>query len=159
MTLGKKLINEYPDYFSFIPAAFEQEHSYEVQLPFLQYISKFKFSNLKFKILPLVFGNVNPIEIGNILFELSKKEEIFFIVSSDLSHFMTYDSAVKIDEETINDFVDKDIDKIVHEAEACGIHPRLALTQIAIQAKWKPELLKYLNSGDTAGDKSRVVGY
>ena len=55
MTLGKKLINKYPDYFSFVPAAFDQEHSYEVQLPFLQYISKFQIPNLKFKILPLVF--------------------------------------------------------------------------------------------------------
>jgi AmmeMemoRadiSam system protein B len=157
MALGKKLINEYPDYFSFVPAAYDQEHSYEVQLPFLQYIFKFQIPNFKFKILPLVFGNVNPIEVGNILFELSKKEEMFFIVSSDLSHFMEYSNAVKTDEETLQDFVDKNIDKIVHEADACGLHPRLALTQIAIKAKRTPELLKYLNSGDTAGDKSRVV--
>lgn len=102
---------------------------------------------------------MNPIEVGKILFELSKKEEMFFIVSSDLSHFMEYSNAVQTDEDTLHDFIEKDIDKIVHEADACGIHPRLALTQIAIQAKWTPELLKYLNSGDTAGDKSRVVGY
>jgi len=154
MTLGKNLINEYPDYFSFVPAAFDQEHSYEVQLPFLQYIAQWPY-----KILPLVFGNMNPIEIGNILFELSKKEGMFFIVSSDLSHFMEYSNAVKTDEETLSDFVDKDINKIVHEADACGIHPRLALTQIAIKAKRTPEILEYKNSGDTAGDKSRVVGY
>ena len=179
MALGKKLINDYPDYFSFVPAAYDQEHSYEVQLPFLQYIlqksevivqsseKNRKDSNThnssllthNFKILPLVFWNVNPIEVGNILYELSKKEEMFFIVSSDLSHFMEYSNAVKTDEETLQDFVDKDIDKIVHEADACGIHPRLALTQIAIKAKWTPELLKYMNSGDTAGDKSRVVWY
>gem|GEM_PF-2603704 len=102
---------------------------------------------------------MNPIEIGNILFELSKKEGMFFIVSSDLSHFMEYSNAVKTDEETLSDFVDKDINKIVHEADACGIHPRLALTQIAIKAKRTPEILEYKNSGDTAGDKSRVVGY
>lgn len=157
MTLGKKLINDYPDYFSFMSAAFDQEHSYEVQLPFLQYISNIQ--NSKFKILPLVFWNVNPIKVGDILFELSKKEEIFFIVSSDLSHFMEYSNAVQTDEDTLHYFVNKEIDKIVHEANACGIHPRLALTQIAIKAKWTPELLEYKNSGDTAGDKSRVVGY
>lgn len=152
MELGKKLINQYPDFFSFVPNAFDQEHSYEVQLPFLQYISKFQTplssneENLTFKILPLIFGNVNPIQVGDILFELSKKEEIFFIVSSDLSHFMEYSNAVKTDGETLQDFIEKDITKIANEAEACGIHPRLALTEIAIKAKWKPELLRYLNS-------------
>lgn len=154
MKLGKKLINEYSDYFSFVPAAYAQEHSYEVQLPFLQYVAQWPY-----KILPLIFWNVNPIEIGKILFQLSKKEEIFFIVSSDLSHFMPYDNAVQTDKETLQDFIDKDIDTIINEAEACGIHPRLALTEIAIQAKWKPELIKYLNSGDATGDKSSVVGY
>lgn len=152
--LGETLIKKYPDYFSFVEPAYEQEHSYEVQLPFLQYVATWPY-----KILPLIFWNVNPIEVGNILFELSKKEEVFFIVSSDLSHFMEYDNAIQTDKETLQDFVDKDVEKIVHEADACGIHPRLALTQIAIKAKWKPEILKYLNSGDTAGDKSRVVGY
>ncbi len=141
MEFGKKLINQYPDFFSFVPAAFDQEHSYEVQLPFLQYIATGKY-----KILPLIFGNVNAIQIGDILFELSKKEEMFFIVSSDLSHFMEYSNAVKTDEDTLQDFIEKDITKIANEADACGIHPRLALTEIAIKAKWKPELLKYLNS-------------
>jgi AmmeMemoRadiSam system protein B len=95
---------------------------------------------------------VNPIEVGKILFELSKKDhgpdkgDIFFIVSSDLSHFMNYENAVQTDEETLNDFLDRDIDKIINEAEACGIHPRLALTQLAIQSKRTPQLLKYLNS-------------
>ena len=152
--LGKKLIESNPKYFSFNEPAYEQEHALEVQLPFLQYI----LGN-KIKILPMVFSQTNPIEVGNILYELSKKEDLFFIVSSDLSHFMTYDNAVKTDEETLQDFVEKDVKKIADEAEACGIHGRLALTQIAIKAKWKPEIVKYMNSGDTAGDKSRVVGY
>lgn len=89
---------------------------------------------------------MNPIQVGDILFELSKKEEMFFIVSSDLSHFMEYSNAMNTDEETLDSFIDKDMTKIVNEADACGIHPRLALTEIAIKAKWKPELLKYLNS-------------
>lgn len=161
--LGKQLIKKHPEYFSFNEAAYEQEHALEVQLPFLQYISSVQTphgASLKsFQILPMVFGNTNPIEIGNILYELSKKENLFFIVSSDLSHFMSYDNAVKTDEETLQDFVEKDMEKVADEAKACGIHGRLALTQIAIKAKWKPELIKYMNSGDTAGDKSRVVGY
>lgn len=152
--LWNRLIKEYPDYFSFIPAAYEQEHAVEVQLPFLQYIGTWAY-----KILPLIFWNVHPIEIGKIVFELMKKEDIFLIVSSDLSHFMDYDNAVQTDKDTLHDFVEKDSEKIVNEAEACGIHPRLALNQIAIQAKRSPRLLQYMNSGDTAGDKSRVVGY
>lgn len=152
--LWNMLIKKYPDYFSFVPAAYEQEHAIEVQLPFLQYIGTWPY-----KILPLVFWNVNPIEIGKILFELNKKENIFLIVSSDLSHFMDYDSAAQTDEDTLHYFIHKEVDKIIHEWEACGIHPRLALTQIAIQSKRTPEILHYKNSGDTAGDKSRVVGY
>ncbi len=167
--LGKGLINQYPDFFSFIPAAFDQEHSYEVQLPFLQYIAskmqgkvimgKQKERPSAFQILPLIFWQVNPIQVGDILYELSKKRNIFFIVSSDLSHFMEYSNAVKTDEETLQDFIDKDITRIADEADACWIHPWLALTEIAIKAWRKPKLLKYLNSWDTAGDKSRVVGY
>lgn len=152
--LWNTLIKEYPDIFSFIPAAYEQEHALEVQLPFLQYVATWPY-----KILPLVFWKVNPIEVGKILFELTKKENIFLIVSSDLSHFMDYDNAVQTDQDTLDDFIEKDIEKIVNEAEACGIHPRLTLTQIAIQAKRTPKLLHYMNSGNTTWDKSRVVGY
>ena len=53
MKLGKKLINEYSDYFSFIPATYDQEHAVEVQLPFLQYIAsdwELKIKNWKLKI-------------------------------------------------------------------------------------------------------------
>lgn len=152
--LWNMLIKKYPDYFSFVSAAYEQEHAIEVQLTFLQYIATWTYH-----IVPLIFWNVNPIEIGNILFELSKKEDIFLIVSSDLSHFMDYDNAVQTDEDTLHYIINKDLDKIIHEWEACGIHPQIALTQIARQAKRIPKILQYMNSGDTAGDKSRVVGY
>lgn len=152
--IGERLIKDNPDYFSFVPAAYEQEHSVEVQLPFLQYIGTWPY-----KILPLIFGNVNPIEVGKILFNLSQKEDIFIIVSSDLSHFMRYDAAIQTDEITLTDFIHKETEKIINEWDACGIHPRLALNQIAIQAKRTPELLQYKNSGDTTGEKSRVVGY
>jgi len=152
--LWNEIIKNYPDSFSFYQSAYEQEHALEVQLPFLQYIAKSDF-----KILPMIFGNVNPIEIWNILFEIIKKEKVFFIVSSDLSHYMSYENAVITDEDTLHYFTNKEIEKIVNEAEACGIHPRLALTQLAIKSKWKSECIKYMNSWYTAWDKSRVVWY
>lgn len=152
--LWEQLIKKYPQYFSFNVSAYAQEHAVEVQLPFLQYIAKGNY-----KILPLVFGNVNPLEVGDVLYELSQKEDVVFVVSSDLSHYMSYDHAVATDTETLQFFVDQHIDKIVHGAEACGITPWLALTQIAKKAKWKSLLLHYANSWDTAWDKSAVVGY
>jgi len=160
LKLSKQIIKEYPDFFSYNPSAFMQEHSLEVQLPFLQYIiQQIKINGEKLQILPLIFGDTDHATLGNILYELSRKNNLFFIVSSDLSHYMSYRECSEKDKHTLRYFSYKSIDKIVHWADACGINPRLALTQLAIRSKREAKLLKHMNSWDTTWDKTKVVGY
>jgi len=152
--LCEELINNYPECFSFVEEAYAQEHALEVQLPFLQHIAQGEFD-----IVPLVFWDGDAVKIWDCLQKFAEKNNLFFIVSSDLSHFMPYDTANKVDEISLNNFVNKDLEKIATSSDACGIKPWTALTEIAIKNNWTPKLLKHENSGDTAGDKSKVVGY
>ena len=132
-------------------AAHEQEHSIEVELPFLQRaLGKFTLS-------PLVFGEVNEQAVARELTTLVS-ENTLFIVSSDLSHYHDYDTATSLDRETIEAILRLDV-PAVGAAEACGRSPLKALLHLAAWHKWQPQLLGYQNSGDTAGDRSKVVGY
>ncbi|MDD5213141.1 MAG: AmmeMemoRadiSam system protein B [Candidatus Gracilibacteria bacterium] len=153
--LGENLLGNYPTYFTLNYKASNGEHSMEVQLPFLKYIIKDK----KIKILPLVFGEIDSIKIGEILDNVFKKYPMLFIVSSDLNHYFSYDDAIKCDKKSISAVLSENTDKIIANVEACGVGPWLALNQIASRNKWKRKLLKYQNSGDTAGGKDEVVGY
>lgn len=129
-----------------------QEHSLEVQLPFLQKILN------NFSIIPIVLNEPSD--------ELAEKitkiiDEIIIIVSSDLSHFLPYNEAVATDKKTINAILNLDETEIlkVGENSACGLGGILVLMRLARKLGLKPHLLKYLNSGDTAGGKDQVVGY
>lgn len=133
-------------------AAHFNEHCLEVQLPFLQRILN------NFEILPLVAGDINPREISKKIQKIID-DNTLLIISSDLSHFNDYYTAVKIDTNTINAIKNLDYNKMEREGDACGKIPILTAIDIANQLKWKCELLDYKNSGDNAGDKSRVVGY
>ena len=152
--LGKRLIKGYPGLFTSYLEPQLPEHAIETQLPFLKYI--FDEKGIEKQILPLVFGQVDVVKVGEVLSQL---DDVFFIVSSDLSHYLPYDEAIQRDKITLEAFLSQDITKIVEVADACGKWPWVSLTVISLLKKWEPTLLKYLNSGDTAGDKSRVVGY
>ncbi|MEI7961730.1 MAG: AmmeMemoRadiSam system protein B [archaeon] len=130
----------------------DSEHSLEVQLPFLQTALK------KFSFLPIIYGETNPNYLSNILSEADSSENVF-IASSDLSHYFDYNKAKKLDEKTINAILNLDLTAFVKCGDACGKTGIGALIILAIQRGWKTKLLDYKNSGDTAGDKSRVVGY
>jgi AmmeMemoRadiSam system protein B len=141
----------------------KSEHSLEVQLPFLQTIYSHDF-----QIVPIVIGDVNITQLDSLaqsLYELSKEENFLIIASSDLSHFHSYELANQID----NDFLDLvkayDIEQIGegfmdNTLEACGITSIYTLMKyVSLKGKAKCDILDYRNSGDTAGDKYRVVGY
>jgi hypothetical protein len=128
------------------------EHCLEVQLPFLQTILK------NFEILPLVAGDINPEEISKKIIPLLDDNTIL-IISSDLSHFQDYNTAVSLDKNTIKTIQDLDYNKAETEADACGKIPILTAIDIAKNLNWKCKLLDYKNSGDVIGDKTRVVGY
>ncbi len=128
-----------------------QEHSIEVQLPFIQFI----FGNIP--IVPLTFGKIRPEKI-NILLRKIWNPEILVIVSSDLSHYYSYEDAKKLDKKTSQAIENLDPDSIGYE-QACGRVGIQGLLLFAKEKNWKAKLLDLRNSGDTAGSKDRVVGY
>lgn len=134
-----------------VPAAHAQEHCLEVQLPFLQVVLK------NFQIVPILTNNADPETLASALAPYVDEHTIV-VASSDLSHYYSYDTA-------------RSLDKICTEAitganfsdmtlcQACGKQAVLTLMRLAKLKGWDSVLVDYRNSGDTAGEKSRVVGY
>lgn len=128
-----------------------REHALEVELPFLQRVLG------SFKLVPLVFGEVDEAVVAQRLNSLVDADT-FFVASSDLSHYYPYEKAKQLDHDTVAAIVKLDVEGL-QAGEACGKSPVLALVHLARLRGWKAQLLDYRNSGDTAGDRSRVVGY
>jgi len=151
----KNVSNEIPESneISEIPNANKEEHSLEVQVPFLQTVLK------NFVLYPLVLGNVRPNSLASELEEFVKQDDVIIVSSSDLSHFLKYNEAEKVDLNTSEAIVNLDVQKMSEEGDACGAMGILTVMYLARSLGWKCKMLNYLNSGDTAGDKSRVVGY
>ncbi len=128
-----------------------KEHSLDVQLPFIQKTQP------QARILPLVIGELNEKQAEELAKALAR-ENLFFIISSDLSHFNNYDKAKLLDMETIELIENLDFENF-NQIDACGKFPLLVLFYLCKIKKWKPKLLEYKNSGDVTHDKSSVVGY
>lgn len=133
------------------PAAHAQEHSLEVQLPFLQAALD------DFKLVPLAVGDATPAQVAEVLEALWGGPETLIVISSDLSHFLPYGTAQTVDRDTVQNMMQLNSSLTHHQA--CGGTPVNGLLQAARQHHLRPELLELCNSGDTAGDKNRVVGY
>lgn len=132
-------------------AAHAREHSLEVQLPFLQLVLD------DFKLVPLAVGDATPAEVAEVLETLWGQAETLIVISSDLSHFLPYRDAQRIDGDTVQRIIG--LNGPVTHQQACGGTPINGMLLAAQRHGLKPELLELCNSGDTAGDKSRVVGY
>lgn len=128
-----------------------EEHSLEVQLPFLQTVLD------DFKLVPLVVGNATSAEVAEVLDALWGGAETLIVISSDLSHYLPYGFAQNVDSETVQNIISLK-GSLTHK-QACGGTPVNGLILSARRHHLKPELLDLCNSGDTAGDKNRVVGY
>lgn len=133
------------------PAAHALEHSLEVQLPFLQAVLD------DFKLVPLVVGDATTAEVAEVLERLWGGPETLIVISSDLSHFLPYHVAQSMDRETAQHIVA--LDCTITHAQACGGTPVNGLLLAALRHDLQPQLLGLCNSGDTAGDRDRVVGY
>lgn len=127
------------------------EHSDEVQVPFLQRT----LSN--FKLLPVVFGEVDPQAAAQALMKILD-DQTLVIASSDLSHYHAFAEARELDQACVRAICRLDL-AAMERQEACGKAPILTLMHVARLKGWEARLLDYRNSGDTSGDKSRVVGY
>lgn len=128
-----------------------QEHALEVQLPFLQTVLN------DFSVLPVVVGDVSPTRVAALIDLLWGGPETLIVVSSDLSHYLPYSAAVARDAATVRRMLDVCPD-LQHD-EACGAIPVNGLL-LAMRARGlRADLVAQCNSGDTAGERSRVVGY
>jgi AmmeMemoRadiSam system protein B len=145
-----------------IPAAHLQEHSIEIQLPFLQYaLGNFSF-------VPLVMGDQDEStcqELAQAIYDSARSKKILIVGSSDLSHFHGYNEATKLDGVALQYLKDSDASGLLDSlgsgtAEACGGGPMAVAMLVARKTGANSaRVLKYANSGDVTGDKSSVVGY
>jgi AmmeMemoRadiSam system protein B len=133
------------------PIAHMPEHCLEVEVPFLQ------MTLPDFRLVPMLFGNVDPRDVGADLAGHIGEDDMI-VVSNDMSHFHPYDQAQQLDRSLLDAVMDDD-EVSVLSGEACGRAPIVALMDVARRRGWKPTLLDYRTSGDTAGDKWQVVGY
>ncbi|MGE5471808.1 MAG: AmmeMemoRadiSam system protein B [Bacteroidota bacterium] len=128
-----------------------QEHSLEVHLPFLQRVLD------DFQLVPLAVGDARPAAVAEVLDLLWGGPETLIVISSDLSHFQSYATAQQTDLGTCRQIVKLATD--IRPEQACGAYPLNGLLLTARRRGLTPELLELCNSGDTAGDRQRVVGY
>ncbi len=133
-------------------AAFEGEHSLEVHLPFLQRALG------DFKLVPLLVGDAKPEGVEQVLRKLWGGPETLVVISTDLSHFHAYDAAQKLDLSASHAIETFNVEGLSGDL-ACGFRPLSGLLRAAQRLDLRPTTLDVRNSGDTAGDKSRVVGY
>jgi AmmeMemoRadiSam system protein B/AmmeMemoRadiSam system protein A len=139
--------------FRSLPVSMDREHSLEVILPFLQtYLGKFE-------LVPIIVGHTDVSSVTEALNALMDPDTLL-VVSSDLSHFLDYSDALAMDRETVSAIMDMNAPMLTGKPNrACGLWPLLILMALAKKNQWQPVLLHYSNSGDTAGGRSRVVGY
>ena len=174
ISLGKRLISEGKGAFTFwSEAAHDGEHCLEVQLPFLQMV----FGDVP-PIVPIVIGTERLSVIQNIAKALEPyfNEDNLFIISSDFSHYPSYEDARSSDlylAETITtggleEFLKalRQIDKQDFPGQgtaacgACAIAVLLEMMDAQGRDSFYAEHVMYRNSGDSIyGDKDRVVGY
>ncbi|MBE2249518.1 MAG: AmmeMemoRadiSam system protein B [Myxococcus sp.] len=135
-----------------LPSAHAREHSLEVQLPFLQRVLP------RFTLVPLVVGDASPTQVAEVLEALWGGDETVVLISSDLSHFHAWSDARALDGHTARRIVALDAEPLDGD-EACGCRPVNGLLEVARRQGLTATALDLRNSGDTAGDRSRVVGY
>ncbi|MBF0271470.1 MAG: AmmeMemoRadiSam system protein B [Magnetococcales bacterium] len=127
------------------------EHSLETQLPFLQ------VTLIHFRIIPIVYGEMSGGHLADLLEQCWKPGDLI-VISTDLSHYHPYDEARRLDARSNEAILARDTKEIT-SCEACGNVGVQAMLETARRRRWKPVLMDLRNSGDTAGDKQRVVGY
>lgn len=150
--INKEINEELSEIFAFEynDEAFEQEHSAEVQVPFIQKLLP------HVKIIPILAGDIEKIE--RIISYYWDDKENAFVISSDLSHFENSVTARKIDNMTAEMIETRNMEKFSHE-QACGATGICALANFGAKCNYSFIRVGLINSGDITGDTSRVVGY
>jgi MEMO1 family protein len=133
-------------------AAHAPEHSLEVQLPFLQVVLD------EFELLPMIVGVADAEQVATAIDAVWTSPDTLVVASTDLSHYHRYADAVQLDSRTAAAIVAKR-DGDIADLDACGARPLCGLLRSADERDLEVEQLDLRNSGDTAGDRNRVVGY
>lgn len=145
-------------------AAHREEHSLEVQLPFLQYLKK------DFEFVPLTVQHISYedcIILGEALAEAihDMKEEVLIVASSDMNHYESHEKTLQKDQYAIDPILHMDPKTLYeqvhfHRVSMCGIIPAtIALIASKLLGAKKSELITHSTSGPVSGDFQRVVGY
>jgi len=133
--------------------AHREEHSLEVQLPFLQAVL-----NKDFGLIPLVVGDAESADVAEVIEKLWGGPETLFVISSDLSHYHDYNTARRLDSAT-SQAIEQLNPQAIDYHQACGRNPVNGLLVAARHHHLSARTLDLRNSGDTAGGRDRVVGY
>lgn len=148
--------------FQYVSKAESQEHSLEIQLPFLQVVLG------EFRLVPVIMGDQSfesCRKLADAMAQVCEGKRVLLVASTDLSHFHPYQEAKRLDQIVLNRVsafepagLAQDLDKRV--CEACGGGPMVALMLAARKlGATRAKVLQYANSGDVTGDTQRVVGY
>ena len=144
-------IAQFP-FVNYLEQAHTFEHSVEVQLPFLQAVLE------DFTIVPIVTGDASPEQVSQVIEALWADDATLIVISSDLSHYHDYVTAQTLDRHT-TELIEQLLYEQLDYASACGRVPVSGLLKLARDKRLTLTTLDLRNSGDTAGDKERVVGY
>jgi AmmeMemoRadiSam system protein B/AmmeMemoRadiSam system protein A len=143
------------------PVVDKDEHSLEMELIFLQSVLP------DFKIVPILLSNPDDALISALAYRIAQNfdNQTLLVISSDLSHYPDYNTANKVDKNTISAVISGNMDYFKTLPDgiatlACGFEAIRVGNQVSGLLGLNPaQLIKYQNSGDMTGDKSRVVGY
>ena len=133
------------------PDVHAEEHSLEVQLPFLQVVAP------GVPVVPVAVGAADPTVVADAIEIALGLPGTLLLVSTDLSHYHPYDDAAALDADTIERIMA--LDRAIPPERACGAYPLNGALVAAQRHSWAPELLSACSSGDTAGTRDGVVGY
>ena len=155
LTIDKELSKNLIERFEFL--TFDDkvhcEHSTEVQFPFIKHYMA------DVKVVEIVYSDIKPDDIKEVIKYLLKDKDNFVVISTDLSHFYDLQTANKLDSICISAIVKQDMELFDRGCEACGMIGVKAITAYAKEHNLKGDILDYRTSADISGDKNRVVGY
>ena len=149
--LMEKMLEDY-SWITVNDQAHAEEHCLEVQLPFLQEILN------DFKIVPLVVGDTDSELLAQMILKYNEDDQTLIVISTDLSHYHDYQTSCELDLHTAKAIESLTPELLSHE-DACGAYPLRGALLAALKRSWQVHRLDLCNSGDTAGDRARVVGY
>ena len=158
----KKIAKHSSDIFRFFPEADRNEHSLEVQVPFLQYVLEEGW-----EIVPIVFGQndlATSSKVAEAILSNYNPDEDLIIASSDMSHYYPQSEAKEMDEKALEMVLNLNVEALItsfdnRKCEMCGSGPVMTILVMTNSLNGKAKMLKYSTSGDITGDHSQVVGY